>query len=225
MTVKGGSPMRTALVIREMLRRASVFDILDNLVERTDMTLYLKLKCPQCGYEQFVGARICAVCVKAKQVVETVIELYTDGGCRLTRSDKLGAWAYIVLEDGVVVDSASGVQTDTTVNRMEYQALLEGLNVMGCIGLVGHDVKIISDSQLLINQVTGKWKVNDSTLQDLKRQVLRTGGITLHGCTVEFIWMGRDNEWTAKCDKMCNDEMNRYATENKQLQCGLTNDR
>jgi predicted RNA-binding Zn-ribbon protein involved in translation (DUF1610 family) len=48
--------MRASLVIREMLRKASVFDILDNLVERTDMTLYLKLKCPHCGYEQFVDA-------------------------------------------------------------------------------------------------------------------------------------------------------------------------
>ncbi|MFA5760207.1 MAG: RNase H family protein [Dehalococcoidales bacterium] len=141
-----------------------------------------------------------------------MIILACDGGCRLTRKDRLGAWAYTIIEDGEIVASDSGIELDTTVNRCEYRALLEGLGAIG-IACKGHDVRIISDSQLLIYQVTGKWKVNDITLQELKSKVLRVGGIMLHGCNVEFVWMARDNEWTARCDKMCNIAMDHYIEE------------
>lgn len=140
-------------------------------------------------------------------LVVNVIEIYTDGGCRLTRPDKLGAWSYIIIGDGFVVDKHSGIEFDTTVNRMEYTGLIMALRALKWINITGHEIKITSDSQLLINQVTGKWNVNDPVLQNLRFLVLEAGSISLKDNQVAFIWNPRESKWTSECDKMCNEAM------------------
>lgn len=139
-----------------------------------------------------------------------MIEVYTDGGCRLTRDDKLGAWAFIILKDGEIVEKGSGTTTPTTVNEMEYTALFQALVGLRNVEIGDHKVRITSDSQLIINQVTGKWKVNKDSLRILRHVVLDEGVKVLKGHTVEFVWTARENDWTSKCDKMCNEAMDNY---------------
>jgi ribonuclease HI len=52
-------------------------------------------------------------------------DLWTDGACR--QNPGPGGWAYILLNDGKVVDQQSGGDPNTTNNRMEIRAVIEGL--------------------------------------------------------------------------------------------------
>lgn len=57
----------------------------------------------------------------------------------------------------------------TTNNVAEYTALVEGLIVAAAHGVNG--VHVISDSELLINQMNGKYKVKEPRLKELYQQV------------------------------------------------------
>lgn len=60
-----------------------------------------------------------------------------------------------------------------TNNQAEYHALLEGLRALHThtYGLRPRTIKVLSDSQLAVNQVLGKWKVKDRELGKLKQEV------------------------------------------------------
>ena len=65
----------------------------------------------------------------------------------------------------------------TTNNQAEYQTLLAGLRAIlfdcAALGVAPTDigVEIRSDSQLLVNQVNGRWKIKNAGLQTLHRAV------------------------------------------------------
>lgn len=76
---------------------------------------------------------------------------YTDGGCN--PNPGIGAWAYVVFDESMnIVDKGSGIENNTTNNRMEYKALIEAKKKHG--SLVS---EYYSDSQLLVDTVT-KWR-------------------------------------------------------------------
>jgi len=57
--------------------------------------------------------------------------IYTDGGCSGNRRDTNcpGAWAYLVLDVGNnIISECSAIEQNTTNNRMEMQAVIEGLS-------------------------------------------------------------------------------------------------
>ena len=54
---------------------------------------------------------------------------------------------------------------ETTNNVAEYTACIEALKKAHKLGIV--DVELFSDSQLLVRQITGEYKVRDLRLQDL----------------------------------------------------------
>lgn len=96
-----------------------------------------------------------------KKVVETPVEqaagellLWTDGACKGNPGP--GGWAAIVVpapEDGGPdgsVRELSGGAPQTTNNRMEFTAALEGLRSLPG----GSTVCIVTDSQLMLNSMT-----------------------------------------------------------------------
>lgn len=54
--------------------------------------------------------------------------IYTDGSCRGNgQTNATGAWAYVILDDNSeIVIEGSGVEMNTTNNRMELRACIEG---------------------------------------------------------------------------------------------------
>jgi ribonuclease HI len=82
---------------------------------------------------------------------ETLI--WTDGACR--RNPGPGGWAAIVVhaEGGPAVELSGGAP-DTTNNRMEYQAAIEGLRALPA----GSRACIVTDSRLMLDSMT-KWIV------------------------------------------------------------------
>ena len=80
------------------------------------------------------------------------VTIYTDGACDHLDT-RCGSWAAILETDGKERVIKGGV-FDTTSQRMELRAILEGLKALKkpC------QVNIYSDSQCALNVSSGKWK-------------------------------------------------------------------
>ena len=80
-----------------------------------------------------------------------------------------GAGAVVVAEDGTVLAEVAEGLGETTNNVAEYTAVIRGLEEAQRLG--ASEVLLRSDSQLLINQLTGRYRVKAPHLQPLYRQV------------------------------------------------------
>ena len=80
-----------------------------------------------------------------------------------------GAGAVVVGEDGAVLAEVAEGLGETTNNVAEYTAVIRGLEEAERLG--ARQVLLRSDSQLLINQLTGRYRVKAPHLQPLHRRV------------------------------------------------------
>jgi len=80
-----------------------------------------------------------------------------------------GAGAVVVAEDGTVLAEVAEGLGETTNNVAEYTAVIRGLEEAQ--RLDASEVLLRSDSQLLINQLTGRYRVKAPHLQPLYRRV------------------------------------------------------
>jgi ribonuclease HI len=90
--------------------------------------------------------------------------LYTDGGSR----GNPGPAAYgFVLEtdDGTVLDARGEAIGVATNNVAEYRALVAGLERAVEAGV--RELEVVSDSELLVKQMRGEYKVKNRALQEL----------------------------------------------------------
>jgi len=96
-----------------------------------------------------------------------MIEIYTDGAC--LNNPGPGGWGVIIVEkDKKIV--FGGNERETTNNRMELTAVIEGLKQIS----KETPVKIFSDSTYVINTMTKNWKrkKNNDLWDALDNQVL-----------------------------------------------------
>lgn len=133
--------------------------------------------------------------------VNTPLYVYTDGGYRMNLN--IGAWAYIIVQNNIILDQRVGIVRESTNNTCEYLAMLNGIKALENINLTGLYVVLTSDSMLMINQITGKWKINHPHLRELKDQICQEGRRIFGTSTVEFVWNTRDHYWTSQCDALC----------------------
>ncbi len=94
--------------------------------------------------------------------------IYADGACR---GNPGPAGAGVVLtEGGEVVEELSSYLGRGTNNIAEYRALLLGLEAARRRG--AGEVKVRMDSQLVVRQVGGSYKVRNPKLQELHAQAM-----------------------------------------------------
>jgi ribonuclease HI len=91
------------------------------------------------------------------------IRIYTDGGCRPNPGP--GGWAAVILVPGAKPRELSGGERETTNNRMELTAAMEGLGALA----EPSDVEIVTDSQYLRQGIT-QW------ISGWRRRGWRTAG-------------------------------------------------
>jgi ribonuclease HI len=90
--------------------------------------------------------------------------LFTDGGSRGNPGP--AAYAFVLeAEDGTVLDARGEAIGVATNNVAEYSALVAGLERAVEIG-VG-ELEVVSDSELMVKQMRGEYKVRNRALQDL----------------------------------------------------------
>jgi ribonuclease HI len=90
--------------------------------------------------------------------------IHVDGGCRGNPGP--GAIAFVIEDDeGNGVEEHSEFIGETTNNRAEYAAVIAALEMAHqlCKG----EVSIFSDSKLVVNQLSGSWKIGDKELKTL----------------------------------------------------------
>ena len=91
-------------------------------------------------------------------------KLFTDGGSRGNPGP--AAYAYVLeAEDGTVLDARGEAIGIATNNVAEYAALVAGLERAVEAG-VG-ELEVVSDSELLVKQMRGEYRVKNRALKDL----------------------------------------------------------
>jgi ribonuclease HI len=122
---------------------------------------------------------------------------YTDGASRGNPGDA-GVGVIVKDEQGRTVLSVHGFIGRTTNNVAEYTAfktLLERLQAVQCTKLVVH-----SDSELLVRQINGQYRVKDPGLKKHHEEVRRL--ISTLACEVEVRHIPR--EQNSEADRLAN---------------------
>jgi len=127
--------------------------------------------------------------------------LRTDGGAR-GNPGPAGIGAVIETETGEVVETISKYLGQKTNNQAEYQAVIEGLS--RCKELGATAVHIYADSELLVKQANGEYKVKNEGLKPLFQEVKR---LEQEIGTVRYEHVRREKNKAA--DKLANQAMDR----------------
>jgi ribonuclease HI len=90
--------------------------------------------------------------------------LFTDGGSRGNPGPAASAFV-LETDDGTVLDARGDPIGIATNNVAEYRALVAGLRRAVDAGVT--ELEVVSDSELLVRQMKGEYKVKNRTLQEL----------------------------------------------------------
>lgn len=96
--------------------------------------------------------------------------LFTDGGAR-GNPGPAAIGARLLTADGLLVDEVSAAIGTATNNVAEYEALLAGLELALDRGV--QRLTVLMDSELVVRQLNGAYKVKDRNLQPLFSEALR----------------------------------------------------
>ena len=125
--------------------------------------------------------------------------LFTDGGARGNPGP--AAYAYVLEdEDGEVVAAHGEAMGVATNNVAEYSALIAGLEKAVELG-VG-ELDVISDSELMVKQMRGEYKVKNEALRELS---FRAGRLAREIGSVSYMAVRREHNKLA--DKLVNDAL------------------
>jgi ribonuclease HI len=96
--------------------------------------------------------------------------LYTDGGARGNPGP--AAYAYVLEADDGTILASHGEQIGVATNNVaEYRGLVAGLEK--AVELAVPEVEVVSDSELMVKQMRGEYRVKNEALQDLWQQAAR----------------------------------------------------
>jgi ribonuclease HI/probable phosphoglycerate mutase len=101
-------------------------------------------------------------------MVDKRLSLFTDGACRGNPGNG-GAGAVLVGKNGEVVSTAKRFLGHCTNNIAEYQALILGLGE--ALGRGATAISIYLDSELIVRQIQGVYRVKNPTLKPLMADV------------------------------------------------------
>ena len=127
--------------------------------------------------------------------------LRTDGGARGNPGP--AAFAYVLeAEDGTVLASHGERIGVATNNVAEYRALLAGLEKAAELGV--DELEVVSDSELLVKQMTGEYRVKNEALRELS---LEAGRLARRVGRVSYRAVRREHNELA--DRLVNEALDR----------------
>ncbi len=144
----------------------------------------------------------------------TKVEMFTDGAC--SGNPGPGGWGTILRSNGIEKEMSGG-EANTTNNRMELLAVINGLSALKrkC------DVTIYTDSQYVVNGITKgwaqSWKENGWRKKDKKPALNADLWDMLLNLLSEheysFVWLkGHDGHpENERCDKMAVAESQKFS--------------
>ena len=97
-------------------------------------------------------------------------KLFTDGGARGNPGP--AAAAYVLEAEGGDVLAAHGEAIGVTTNNVaEYRALVAGLERARDLGV--SELEVVSDSELMVKQMRGEYRIKNEALRELAAQAAR----------------------------------------------------
>jgi len=101
-------------------------------------------------------------------VTGRAVLVYTDGAAR-GNPGPAGAGAIVTSPEGEVLAEVAEGLGETTNNVAEYTAAIRGLEAAAAVG--AREVVLRTDSQLLVHQLSGRYRVRATHLQPLHQRV------------------------------------------------------
>ena len=143
-----------------------------------------------------------------------MIEVYFDGLCQPINPGGISCYAFLVKSGGRTIYSDYGIAVepfsqDSTNNVAEYTALVKALQWLLEKNLGSTKVEVKSDSQLIVNQLTGDYKVKSKKIVSLYKQVLL---LKRKFQDIEIKWVPREKNREA--DRLTNKAYNKALQEN-----------
>jgi ribonuclease HI len=143
-----------------------------------------------------------------------LIEIYFDGLCQPINPGGIACYAFVVKSDGKTIYSDYGVvgepfSNDSTNNVAEYTALAKALEWLIANNLIADKVEIKSDSQLIVNHLSGNYKVKAKRIIPLYQRVLL---LKSKFRDVQIKWVPREKNREA--DMLTNKAYNKALQEN-----------
>jgi ribonuclease H / adenosylcobalamin/alpha-ribazole phosphatase len=129
--------------------------------------------------------------------------LFTDGGARGNPGPAAAAFV-LEAEDGTVLDARGEAIGVATNNVAEYRALVAGLEKAAELGV--DDLEVVSDSELLVKQMRGEYKVKNAALIDLSLEASR---LARQVGSVRYTAVRREHNELA--DRLVNDALDQGA--------------
>ena len=125
--------------------------------------------------------------------------LFTDGGARGNPGPAAAAFV-LEAEDGTVLDARGEAIGIATNNVAEYSALVAGLRRAVEAGV--SELQVVSDSELMVKQMRGEYRVKNRALQEL---FLEAGRLAREIRTVSFRAVRREHNELA--DRLVNEAL------------------
>ncbi len=125
--------------------------------------------------------------------------LWTDGGARGNPGP--AAYGYVLEgDDGTVLAAHGEAMGVATNNVAEYSALIAGLEK--ALELAVGDLEVVSDSELMVKQMRGEYKVKNAALRELS---LRAGQLAREVRSVRYTAVRREHNELA--DRLVNEAL------------------
>jgi ribonuclease HI len=125
--------------------------------------------------------------------------LFTDGGARGNPGP--AAYGYVLeAEDGTLLAAQGEAIGIATNNVAEYSALIAGLEK--AVELQLPEVEVVSDSELMVKQMRGEYRIKNEALQELAR---RAGALARELGSVTYTAVRREHNELA--DRLVNEAL------------------
>lgn len=132
-----------------------------------------------------------------------MFKIYSDGGARGNPGPS--AYAIVVTKDDAIVYEHSEFLGINTNNYAEYRGLIAAISK--AIDFKADEVEFVMDSELVINQMNGVYKVKSPNISDLHRDAKALSSLIPK---VTFTHVRRANPFVTRADSLLNQEMDRH---------------
>ena len=133
-----------------------------------------------------------------------ILKIYTDGASR--RNPGPSACAFIFVKGNNEIYSEHKYLGNLTNNQAEYIAIIEALKK--AVEYTRWKVEIYSDSELVINQINGEFRIKNEKLKKLHEEICTQ---KLNFEEVSFLHVSRTNGFISIADRLCNDCLDKEA--------------
>ncbi len=132
-----------------------------------------------------------------------MIKIYTDAGSR--GNPGKSACAFLIIDNNKIIKQESKFLGIATNNEAEYNAVILALKQIEKQN-IKQEIHLFSDSQLVVRQIKGEYKITKLHLQLLNNQIQSL----IKGKNIKFSNLPRENKFIAKADELVNQELDKH---------------